>query len=137
MDFLQILLVAVVVVLTALLVFIGVQVILILRDARRTLRRMEGMVADGQRWFTAVGQPLTNFSNVVAAASSFGKWFKNVVEEWRVGKGVDQGGEGVGEERWKEGSGEQAVPERTLAMRRRGGEPSGKFFHKEGRSLVN
>jgi len=127
MDLLQVLLVAVVVILTGLLSYIGLQVILMLRDVRRTLAKVDDVVAEGGRNLMSLMAPLSNLPNLISALENLRGWVKEVVDgkKGKAGPGLNRG-EGVVSE----------APEHILPIQRRGREVVGRYFRKGGRELA-
>ena len=125
MDWLQVLLSVVAVVLTGLLVVIGVQVFLILSDLRRTVKKVEGVVTESERWFSSVAYPLTNLSVLVKAVGNLGEWLRGREREDRAKVLVE------GEEA-KDGE----VPSHVSLLQKRGRKAANRFFRKKGKSLA-
>lgn len=65
MDAPQIILLAVIAILTTLLVFLGFQIFLILRDARQSIKKLNNILDETEVILKSIGSPIVNFSQVL------------------------------------------------------------------------
>ncbi len=65
MDIAQSLLLAVVLILTGLLVFLGIQVFFILRELRRTLERANKILDNANSITESIARPISDFSGIL------------------------------------------------------------------------
>ncbi len=76
MDTAQIILLVIISILTLLLVFIGVQVFLVLKEVKRSIQKVNQILDEAETITSSVMQPLSNFSSalngVKTVASLFG-----------------------------------------------------------------
>lgn len=122
----QILLFSVVVVLTCLLVFLGVQVFFILREARRTMEKINKLLDSANLVSDSVARPIASFANFVDGVKNFGNLMDMVLnkKEVTLERGYDRGE--VEEQEEGHHSHIQTLQERGR-----------RFFHKDGKPLTS
>lgn len=122
----QILLFSVVTALTCLLVFLGVQVFFILREARRTIEKINKLLDSANLVSDSVARPIAGLANFVDGIKNFGNLMGVILNKKEVPleRGYDRGE--IEEQEEGHRSHIQTLQERGR-----------RFFHKDGKPLTS
>lgn len=126
MELTQILLFSVVVVLTCLLVFLGVQVFFILREARRTMEKINKLLDGANLVSDSVARPIASFANFVDGVKNFGNLMDMILNKKEVTLERGYNPEEIEEH-------EKGHHSHIRALQERGR----RFFHKDGKPLTS
>ncbi len=125
MDSTQILLYSVVTILTVLLVVLGVQVFFILKEAKRTLDKINKILDDANLISESVARPIVGFSNFLEGVKSFGNLVNMVMNK---NGGADT------QRDYSEEEPEEPLPHSHIQVLQERGR---RFFHKDGKPLTS
>jgi uncharacterized protein YoxC len=78
MDYLQITLIIVLIILAVNLIFVGVYVVLVLKSFRETVERANEVLEDVEDVTNAVSKPITSFSGIISGVTEGVKAVKSI-----------------------------------------------------------
>lgn len=143
MEPIQILLFSVVTVLTGLLVFVGVQVVLVLREAKKTLTKVNQILEDAELVTNAVSKPIVGFADFVDGIRNMGNVVDFVID--KVGKRFTNHADSTRADSTKSidsttaaaPSAEEPRPQEEYGHITSMQERGRRFFHKDGKPLTS
>lgn len=126
MEPVQVLLFSVVILLTALLFVVGLQAFFILRDVRKTIQKLNGILEDANTLSSAVARPVAGISDLLKGLRDLGGLVQGSSQKQiQVPDTAWQNPEPVHENSYQ--INEFQTPSNSFS--------SGRFFHKEGKPL--